>query len=111
MVLSALVLRNGGDGGVGLYVFGALAGGAMAMAFGPLLTRVLSEVPTALAADASGVVQTVVQLGLVVGIATYGALFLNLAGKLPSRRSAAFALSSAHAYFDTSFPAIQVFHS
>jgi len=38
----------------------------------------------------------------VVGIATFGSLYLNLAGQLPSaagvRQLAAFALSSGHAY-------------
>jgi hypothetical protein len=76
----------------------------MAMAFGPLMTRVLSRVPVAIAADASGVLVTVNQLGIVVGIATFGTLYLNLAGQLPSAaarvagRPDAFALSSAHAY-------------
>lgn len=102
LVLSALLLRSGGNGGVWLYVFGAVAGGGMAAAFGPLMTRVLSRVPVALAADASGVVVTVNQLGIVVGIATFGTLYLNLTGTLPSRPSAAFTLSSARAYLVTS---------
>jgi hypothetical protein len=101
LLASGLVLRSGGDGGVWLYVFGALAGGAMAAAFGPLMTRVLSRVPVAVAADASGVIVTVNQLGIVVGIATFGALYLNLAGALPARPSPAFTLSSAHAYLVT----------
>ena len=50
--------------------------------------RVLSRVPVALAADASGVVVTVNQLGIVVGIAAFGALYLNLAGPLPARPGA-----------------------
>ena len=76
----------------------------MALAFGPLMTRVLSRVPVAIAADASGAVVTVNQLGVVVGIATFGTLYLNLAGRLPSLaartagRADAFAVSSAHAY-------------
>jgi hypothetical protein len=68
----------------------------------------------ALAADASGVVVTVNQLGIVVGIATFGTLYLNLAGRLPAAASSAaravggahgpgaFALSSAHAYLSVS---------
>jgi MFS family permease len=101
LLVSALLLRSGGDGGVWLYVFGALAGGGMAAAFGPLMTRVLSRVPVALAADASGVIVTVNQLGIVVGIATFGTLYLNLAGALPAHPSLAFTLSSAHAYLVT----------
>ena len=46
--------------------------------------RVLSRVPVAIAADASGVIVTVNQLGIVVGIATFGTLYLNLAGRLPA---------------------------
>jgi hypothetical protein len=75
------------------------------------MTRVLSRVPVALAADASGVVVTVNQLGIVVGIATFGTLYLNLAGRLPAAAARAvggahgpsvFALSSAHAYLTVS---------
>jgi hypothetical protein len=63
---------------------------------------VLSRVPVAIAADASGLIVTVNQLGIVVGVATFGTLYLNLAGHLPVRLSSAFTLSSAHAYLDTS---------
>jgi hypothetical protein len=38
------------------------------------------QVPLAEAADASGVVTTTVQLGQVIGVATFGSLFLTLAG-------------------------------
>jgi hypothetical protein len=61
--------------------------------------RVLSRVPVAIAADASGVIVTVNQLGIVVGIATFGSLYLNLAGSLPGAgRLSAFTLASGHAY-------------
>jgi hypothetical protein len=61
-------------------------------------------VPVAIAADASGVIVTVNQLGIVVGVATFGTLYLNLAGRLPSSAGSfgAFALSSGHAYLTTS---------
>jgi MFS family permease len=104
LLWSGLLLRSGGDGGVWLYVALGVAGAGMALAFGPLMTRVLSRVPVAIAADASGVVVTVNQLGIVVGIATFGTLYLNLAGRLPSAvgrvagRPDAFVLSSARAY-------------
>ena len=76
----------------------------MAAAFSPLMTRVLSQVPVAIAADASGVIVTVNQLGIVTGVATFGTLYLNLAGRLPGSLggSAAFAISSANAYLATS---------
>jgi hypothetical protein len=50
------------------------------------------------------VIVTVNQLGIVVGIATFGTLYLNLAGRLPASASAshAFTLVSAHAYLVTS---------
>ena len=102
LVWSGLLLHSGGTGGVWLYVALAVSGAGMAGAFGALMGRVLSRVPVASAADASGVVVTVNQLGIVVGIAAFGSLYLNLAGKLPAtagtRQLSAFALSSGHAY-------------
>ena len=97
-----LLLRSGGTGGWWLYAAAVISGSGMAAAFAPLMTRVLSRVPVAIAADASGVVVTVNQLGIVTGIATFGSLYLNLAGRLPGHLSSAFALSSAHAYLTTS---------
>jgi hypothetical protein len=64
------------------------------------MTRVLLRVPVELAADATGVVVTVNQLGLLVGVATFGTLYLNLAGHLPTATPAAqtaFRHASAHA--------------
>jgi hypothetical protein len=95
---------SGGAVGFPVYAASAVAGAGMAVAFGPLMTRVLSRVPVAMAADASGVIVTVNQLGIVVGVATFGTLYLNLAGRLPSLHdSGAFVLSSAHAYLTMSF--------
>ena len=106
LVWSGLLLHSGGAGGAWLYVALAVSGGGMAGAFGALMGRVLSGVPVAVAADASGVIVTVNQLGIVVGIATFGSLYLNLAGRLPAvvraRDLSAFALSSAHAYLAVS---------
>ena len=94
------LLHAGGDGGVWLYVALAVSGGGMAGAFGALMSRVVSGVPVSLAADASGVMVTMVQLGTVVGIAAFGALFLNRAGTLPSAGHpvAGFAVTAGHAY-------------
>ena len=97
-----LLMHSGGTGGGWTYAAAVLAGAGMAAAFGPLMTRVLSRVPVAIAADASGLIVTVNQLGIVVGVATFGTLYLNLAGHLPLHASGAFALSSAHAYLITS---------
>ena len=94
----AWVLHSGGTGGAGLYLLGGLSGAGMAAAFSPLMTRVLLSVPVELAADATGVVVTVNQLGLLVGVATFGTLYLNLAGRLPAHAtSGAFGHVSAHA--------------
>jgi hypothetical protein len=98
----AWVLHSGGTGGAGLYLLGGLSGAGMAAAFSPLMTRVLLSVPVELAADATGVVVTVNQLGLLVGVATFGTLYLNLAGRLPGALPAhatpgAFTHVSAHA--------------
>jgi heme/copper-type cytochrome/quinol oxidase subunit 1 len=62
------------------------------------MTAVLMRVPVADAADATGVVVTVNQLALVIGVATFGTLYLNQAGPLPApAEHAAFTLVSAHA--------------
>jgi MFS family permease len=102
LLWSGLLMHSGGNGGDWLYVALAVSGAGMAGAFGALMGRVMSRVPVAVAADASGVVVTVNQLGIVVGIAAFGSLYLNLAGKLPAvvgaRQLSAFALSSGHAY-------------
>ncbi len=106
LVWAGLLLHSGGAGGGWLYVALAVTGGGMAGAFGALMGRVLSRVPVAIAADASGVIVTVNQLGIVVGIAAFGSLYLNLAGKLPAAVSphqlGSFALSSGHAYLAVS---------
>jgi len=94
----AAVVRGGGSGGAGLYVVLGVLGGAMACAFSPLMTAVLMRVPVTDAADATGVIVTVNQLGLVIGVATFGTLYLNLAGSLPAHPGAdPFRLLSAHA--------------
>ena len=60
-------------------------GGASAAAFSPLMTRALVRVPVQHAADASGLIVTTIQLAIVTGVATFGTLYLNLAGRLPAR--------------------------
>jgi MFS family permease len=92
------LLHGGGSGGIALYLVLALIGAGMAAAFSPLMTAVLMRVPVADAADATGVIVTVNQLGLVIGVATFGTLYLNLAGRLPAHLGAnAFRQLSAHA--------------
>lgn len=93
----ATVLRGGASGGIWLYLALALIGASMACAFSPLMTGVLMVVPVPDAADATGVVVTVNQLALVIGVASFGALYLNLAGRLPASAAGAFRDLSAHA--------------
>jgi len=106
LVWAGLLLHTGGNGGAWLYLALAVIGGGMAGAFGALMARVLSRVPVSNAADASGVVVTVNQLGIVTGIATLGSLYLNVAGRLPATAGAgrldAFAVTSGHAYLAVS---------
>jgi MFS family permease len=98
LLILAAVLHGGGHGGVPLYLAQALTGAGMAAAFSPLMTAVLIRVPVADAADATGVIVTVNQLALVVGVATFGTLYLNLAGRLPGHGAGgSFTLVSAHA--------------
>jgi len=93
----AFLLRGGRDGGAWLYLATAVTGAGMAASFSPLMTDVLMRVPVADAADATGVIVTVNQLALVVGVATFGTLYLNLAGRLPLHAAGAFRVLSAHA--------------
>ncbi|MFF4114604.1 MFS transporter [Streptomyces sp. NPDC001714] len=69
--------RGGGDGGAQLYVAYAGVGVGLALAFSPTLTGALATVRPEDAADASGLLATVTQLGQLVGVAAFGTLFLN----------------------------------
>ena len=98
LLLLAEVFRGGDSGGWLLLVAVTLSGAGMAAAFSPLMTGVVMRVPVTDAADATGVIVTVNQLALVVGVATFGTLYLNLAGRLPAHLvPGSFRLLSAHA--------------
>ncbi|HEY3631445.1 MAG TPA: MFS transporter [Jatrophihabitantaceae bacterium] len=77
-LLLAVILRGGGRGGVALEIDLLVLGLALGLAFSPMLTVALTHVPLADAADASGVLVTLFQLGQVVGVATLGTLYLTL---------------------------------
>ncbi|MDT0342724.1 MFS transporter [Streptomyces litchfieldiae] len=79
MLWMGLLLRDGGSGGPALLVAFALNGCALALAYSPTLTRSLALVAPADAADASGVTAMMTQLGMLVGVAALGTLFLNRA--------------------------------
>jgi EmrB/QacA subfamily drug resistance transporter len=77
-LLLALILRGGGDGGAPMELDLLIVGLALGIAFSPMITVALAHVPLADAADASGVLVTVFQLGQVVGVATLGTTYLSL---------------------------------
>ncbi|MET7853712.1 MFS transporter [Streptomyces avermitilis] len=70
-------LHGGGDGGTRLYAAFAGVGVGLALSFSPTLTTALATVRPEDAADASGLLATVTQLGQLIGIAAFGTLFLN----------------------------------
>ncbi|MFD3522500.1 MFS transporter [Streptomyces sp. NPDC058653] len=72
-----LVLRDGGDGGVWMYAAQLVMGAGLALGFSPTLTGALADVRKEDAADASGLLVTVTQLGQVIGVAVFGTLFLG----------------------------------
>ncbi|MEU6066098.1 MFS transporter [Streptomyces sp. NPDC047082] len=91
-----LAIRGGGDGGAGLYVAFVGLGVGLALAFGPTFTGALAAVRPQDAADASGLLATVTQLGQLIGVAAFGTLFLNRLESLgaPAAYTSAEALSA-----------------
>jgi MFS family permease len=90
---------------VSLILFGAGAGVTMS-----LLTHALVHVPQSLAADASGVLTTTMQLGQLIGVAGFGTVFLTLAAPPGSGVSAALSMHaiSTTAYWLALLPALGV---
>ncbi|CCB74338.1 MULTISPECIES: MFS transporter [Streptomycetaceae] len=93
-LLSGFALRGGGGGGPLLHGALVLLGLGMGGAYSPTLTRALATVRTEDAADASGLLVTVTQLGQLIGVATFGSLYLELA---PGTGTHGAAAGSAHA--------------
>jgi MFS family permease len=85
----AATLQAGTRGGPWLPVLLVVYGTGFGAAFSPLLTQALVHVPTAEAADASGVLTTTIQLSQVIGVAVFGSLFLTLAAHPGAHASAA----------------------
>ncbi|WP_426363833.1 MFS transporter [Streptomyces sp. E-08] len=71
------LLGDGGTGGWGLYPALGVLGAGISSAFSPALTGALATVRPEDAADASGLLATVTQLGQLVGVASFGTLFLG----------------------------------
>jgi MFS family permease len=99
-VLCGLLLRDGGSGGAWLYPAMAAAGLGAGLAYGPSLNRALERVAPTDAADASGLLVTVTQLGQLVGVATLGTLYLNRLTYY-ARYTPGTAHASAHALWPT----------
>jgi Major Facilitator Superfamily len=100
--LGYLALTVHGD----LWTWGAQAviGTGLGLAVSPLLTLSLRHVPPALAADASGLLTTAVQLAQLTGVAALGAVFLaGTRGRASAHASAQRALASAHAMTSVSW--------
>ncbi|MEO3814114.1 MFS transporter [Sphaerisporangium sp. B11E5] len=72
------VLAGGGHGEPYLEILLLVAGAGLGAAYSPLFTVALARVAPADAPDASGLLATTLQLGQVVGVATFGSLFLGL---------------------------------
>ncbi len=89
-----VAFHTGGDGGAVLYAGYAGVGAGLALAFSPTLTGALATVRPEDAADASGLLATVAQLGQLIGVASFGTLFLNRLESLGAVRS----YSSAEAF-------------
>ncbi|MER5964018.1 MFS transporter [Streptomyces sp. NPDC002057] len=82
------LLADGGTGGWGLFpALGALGAG-ISLAFSPALTGALASVRPEDAADASGLLATVTQLGQLIGVAAFGTVFLGAAAGPGARDSA-----------------------
>ncbi|MEE1753455.1 MFS transporter [Streptomyces sp. SP18CS02] len=81
------LLRDGGDLGPWAYLSFAVFGAGLALGFSPALTGALATVRKEDAADASGLLATVSQLGQLIGVATFGTLFLSRPIALGARAS------------------------
>ncbi|WIY04598.1 MFS transporter [Amycolatopsis mongoliensis] len=73
------LLALDGDGGTLFFVALLLFGLSMGPAFGSLMAQALTHVPVERASDVSGLLTTTLQLGQVIGVATFGSVFLTLA--------------------------------
>jgi EmrB/QacA subfamily drug resistance transporter len=74
------LLRGGGSGGAILPVVLLVTGLGMGFAFSPILNSAMAHVALPDTPDASGLLTSLMQLGSVIGIASYGSVFLTLAG-------------------------------
>jgi hypothetical protein len=94
-VALALTVSSGRPIAPGLELMMVLMGGGAGIAYGQLFTSALSRVRVQDAADASGVVVTVIQLGQVLGVAAFGTLFLSALATHASARDSGHAAELA----------------
>ena len=96
-ILAHLALAAGLHAGITALTWTGLAavGLGLGLMVSPLLTRSLTHVPAARAADASGLLTTTVQLGQLLGVAALGSVYLSRAGSTPGSGSAHAAASAA----------------
>ncbi|MYS84636.1 MFS transporter [Embleya scabrispora] len=76
----AASVHGGREGGVALAVGLAAMGLGQGAVIGPLMASALGRVRAEHAGDASGVLVTLMQVGAVLGVATYGTTFLSATG-------------------------------
>ena len=87
------LLRGGGSGGAVLPLVLLITGLGMGFAFSPILNSAMAHVALPDTPDASGLLTSLMQLGSVIGIASYGSVFLTLAGHHNSAHPTAIAES------------------
>jgi len=87
-LLIGVTVADGTSGGWLLLVALFIGGFGQGMAASPIVTVALSRVPLQDAADASGVLTTVIQLGLVIGVSTFGSVYLTQAAQPGANASA-----------------------
>lgn len=90
----AWILSDGSRGGTALEITLAVVGLALGLAYSPVVGRALQHVPVADAADASGVLVTVIQLGQVIGVAAFGTLYLSIASGSSSAHAVSVTLAA-----------------
>ncbi|WP_369200694.1 MFS transporter [Streptomyces sp. PU-14G] len=85
----AALMAHGGDGGAAFFVCVVALGAGMSLSYNPVLAGALARVRPGEAADASGLLVTTAQLGMVSGVALFAAVFFeNRAGSGGSAESA-----------------------
>jgi MFS family permease len=89
------LIGSGRPGSIAMYAVMLACGLGFGVVMSPLLATALTHVPQRLAADASGLLVTLVQLAIVTGVATFGTVYLALVRQHPAGRTAV--LQSAHA--------------